>query len=156
LRITDLAALLTARCRVWHPVSMQVFRIRADGDLSWRDLALAALFFAMLFRAFVPAGFMPQVSAADGTLQIVICTIDGTRTLDGSSREGSALDGALAKSHGPCAFAATPAAPPPAAPVVSVVQAIALVLLPLNTAPLEAPRTAETPHCPRGPPLSRA
>jgi hypothetical protein len=131
---------------------MNVFRIRTDRDFSWHDLALAALLFAVLIRAFIPAGFMPQVSADGGSVQIVICTIDGARTIDGLPNEGSTLDGTLAKAHGPCAFAAAPASPPPSAPIVSVTQAIALVLLPLDATPLQPCRVTESAHAPRGPP----
>lgn len=96
---------------------MKAFRVHSRTVLCETLLALAI--FAAVVRALVPQGFMLSATA-DGPA-ITICTIEGSRTLDGAPRDPA--DAANVAS--PCAFAgigALAAAPRP--PAITVALAI--------------------------------
>lgn len=111
--------------------------------------------FAALIRAFIPAGLMPH--SQDGQITMVICTIDGARTVIGTPLDRSAGSDAMSAVQMPCAFAALAAmAPPPEAAVLSLAIAIERRLITLDTAD---PAVATPPfrlQAPRAPPYLQA
>lgn len=124
---------------------MNAFRPASGSQLGWRDLLLGAALFAALLRALIPVGFMPH--AAKGSITMVICTIDGARTVSGQPLESSGAGDAMTSAQMPCAFAALAAmAPPPDAPVLSLAIAIERHLVTLDeTAAMER----DPPHRPQ-------
>lgn len=111
--------------------------------------------FAALLRALIPAGLMPH--SQDGEITMVICTIDGARTVIGTPLDRSAGGDAMAAVQMPCAFAALSAmAPPPEAPVLSLAVAIERGLITLDTADPAVATPPFRPQAPRAPPYLQA
>jgi hypothetical protein len=78
-----------------------------------RSLALSLALCAMLLRALLPAGWMPN-PAAEGS-PFVVCSVDGAH-VPGKP----AGDPAQERGHAPCAFAAVAHLAPPASGPVAV------------------------------------
>jgi len=74
-----------------------------------RSLALSLALCAMLLRAVLPAGWMPNPSAEAGASPFVICSVNGTHS--GGKPFG---DTTQERTHAPCAFAAAAHLAPPA------------------------------------------
>jgi hypothetical protein len=111
----------------------------------FKTAALHVALVAMLLRAFLPAGWMPQSAAAGAPF--VICTADGP------VHPAKPHDADHAKSA-PCVFAAAAhLAPPAEAPALAVTAAVAAVP---HAAPPQAPVRPESHRAaaPRGPPIS--
>jgi len=146
------AIVLAGQGRGAYQAGMRGLRISASGGLQWRDVLLALALFAAVVRALVPPGFM--LAAHEGRVDIVICTVDGAKTVSGQTRESDGRGPALAGMSAPCAFAGlAAAAPPPEAVIVSVAQAIAVDRLPLSETPSLAPQAAYRSQAPRAPPV---
>lgn len=134
---------------------MGSWRINVDDGLKWRDALLALALFAAIVRSLIPAGFMPAVE--DGQFSMVICTADGSKTLDGEVREPTGADGAMASTHAPCAFSGLATmAPPPSAPIVSLAVAIESGLVPSDSTPAKLTAPEHRPQAQRAPPLLQA
>jgi hypothetical protein len=121
----------------------------------WRDALLALALFAAVVRAMVPQGFM--LTTQDGTVAISICTVDGARTLNGTTRNDGGASDAMAGMQAPCAFAGlTAAMPPPDAPIVSIAEAVELRLVDIDETPLTVEDRQHRPQAPRAPPQLHA
>lgn len=130
---------------------MNAFRIATTARFGWRDALLGAALFAALLRALIPAGFMPHVENGDVTM--VICTIDGARTLSGAPLEKTSQGDAMAAAQMPCAFAALAAlATPPDAPVLSLAMAVERRLVTLDETAALSPEPPYRPQAQRAPP----
>lgn len=135
--------------------AMGRFRIRTGGRLGLRDALLALALFAAVVRALVPQGFM--LAEHKGSVAVVICTADGSKTLAGVPRSGDQRGDGLASMNAPCAFAGLAmAAPPPAAPIVSLAQAIELRVAAVDAEPPAAVTAVHRPQSPRAPPRLHA
>ena len=120
-----------------------------------RDLMIALALFAAVLRGLVPQGFM--LTASEGEPAIVICSMDGMRTLDGGALDTSKASDVLAGMNGHCAFAGLAAmAPPPDIAVVSMAQAIALELFSAEDGRTPVSSPTYRPQAPRAPPISNA
>lgn len=134
---------------------MQSLRIDPKGALSWRDALLALALFAAIVRSLIPAGFMP--TERDGALTLVVCTMDGARTLTGETRTESGVDDVFAAAHAPCAFASLATlAPPPEAPVLSLPLALERRLVRLDETPTLVATPPYRPQAQRAPPRLQA
>ena len=78
---------------------MNAFRINPAARLIRHDVLLGVMLFAALLRAFIPAGFMPH--AENGKVTMVICTIDGARTVTGQPLERTSGSDAMASAQMP-------------------------------------------------------
>ena len=109
------------------------------------------LLVAVLLRAGIPDGWMPNLAGA-GEGPLVICTGAGPLNVHEPSRRFPAKP--RAPGHGPvCAFAGLGSAPPVAPPVIAPPRFAALDLLD-PTPPREAPAKAwRRQHSARAPPL---
>ncbi len=72
-----------------------------------RSLAVSLALCAMLLRALLPVGWMPNSGPDAAVSPFVICSIDGHH----SGKTGNSKDGE--RRHGPCAFAAAGHLAPP-------------------------------------------
>jgi hypothetical protein len=134
---------------------MNWLRLSTSQGFGWRDALLGAALFAAILRALIPAGFMPH--AENGEITMVICTVDGARTIAGEPLGKSAGGDAMAAMQMPCAFAALAAmAPPPEAPVVSLALAIERRLVKLDERPAAVAAPPFRPQAPRAPPHLQA
>jgi len=134
---------------------VNAFRINPAARLIRHDLLLGVMLFAALLRAFIPAGFMPH--AENGKVTMVICTIDGARTVTGQPLERTSGGDAMASVQMPCAFAALAAmAPPPEAPVVSLAMAIERRLVTLDETRVTVTAPPFRPQAQRAPPSLHA
>ncbi|HEV2650193.1 MAG TPA: hypothetical protein VGU69_02965 [Rhizomicrobium sp.] len=78
-----------------------------------RQLAVSLALAAMMLRALLPDGWMPNTGSAAITLPFVICSFDGTHH---SGKQPVDQD----RHHGPCAFAAAAHLSPPADTAITV------------------------------------
>ena len=121
----------------------------------WRSLLLLPLLFGLVFRAFIPAGYMPSVGN-DGHFNMVLCSdglnakLTSVPTQAGDPEEPE-HDSSGAQ-HGPCMYAA--AAHNMGAPAAAVWHSTASVkllppasALPGPTTPGDIPR-AQSPRAP--------
>lgn len=136
-----------------------------------RTPVIGLLMAALLFRALIPAGFMPTL-ASDGTIIMELCSGFTTKTvvvhLDGRAESANHVDhagyadshdashdsshGDLFK-HSPCGFAvaATAAGPPDLRPAIAPV--FRLTLLSVLRTTTRTPPSIHRSQTPRGPPL---
>ena len=134
---------------------MQSLRVDPKGALSWRDAFLALALFAAIVRSLIPVGFMP--TERDGQLTLVVCTMDGARTLSGETRSESGVDNVFAAAHAPCAFAALATlAPPPEAPILSLPMALERRLVRLDETTDAIVTPPYRPQAQRAPPSLQA
>lgn len=121
-----------------------------------RTPVLGLLMAALVFRALIPAGFMPTQDE-NGRMVMELCAgfttksviVDLGAGLDDAPTPGSALF-----EHSPCGFtAAALSAPPPDAPPVFASLAPEAPL-PAADVPVDAAYTVHRTQSPRGPPLS--
>jgi hypothetical protein len=119
-----------------------------------RTPIIGLLMAALLFRALVPAGFMPA-QAENGAIVMQLCSGFSTKSVVVDFGQASATHdgGSQLFDHSPCGFtAASIAAPPPAT--------LAFVAGTLDTPPVRGDlRSVITPsitraHSPRAPPLA--
>lgn len=137
---------------MYGAAAMERLRISWTGELGWRDALLGLALFAAIVRSLIPQGFMPGVQ--DGQFAMVICTVDGAKTLDGADRPASGIDGVMAAAHAPCAFAAVAVlAPPPSAPIVSLPLAVQSGHIVRDESPGGPADAPFRPQAPRAPPL---
>lgn len=131
---------------------MERLRIVRAERFGWRDALLGLALFAAIVRSLIPQGFMPGVQ--DGQFAMVICTVDGAKTLDGADRPASGIDGVMAAAHAPCAFSAVAVlAPPPSAPTVSLPLAVQSGLVVRDETSGRPADPPFRPQAPRAPPL---
>jgi len=110
-----------------------------------RSFAVTLALSAMLLRAVLPAGWMPNLTGT-GDAPLVICSIDGAHHLPSH-------DPAHGDDH-MCPFAAVAhLAPPQLAPAIPQPFAVAWVA-PHFGEPLAASPPHDPGHAPRGPPVS--
>ena len=132
-----------------------MFRSSCESRRAWHDALLGMVLFAALLRAFIPAGFMPH--RENGQVTMVICTIDGARTVSGAPLEKTSGGEAMAAMQMPCAYAAmTALATPPEAPVLSLAMAIERRLVTLDETPVAAAEPPFRPQAQRAPPRLHA
>lgn len=110
---------------------------------AWRQPALMLALTLMVFRALLPAGFMPVFSAA-GMPQMVICSGLGTKTIPGDAEHAPRHD------LTPCAFAVNLGGPAPDAALVLPVLAAGIVNAAIVLA--AAPQTYFRLYASRAPP----
>lgn len=109
---------------------------------------------AMLFRALLPIGWMPNIGGAPGT-PIILCSLDGPVQIllgaDGQPVKQSP-DQNDAHQHDACPFAAAPHFATPVA--VAVLAPPGIAATPLASAPEQLQPASDfyTPQSPRGPP----
>src|ERR1700761_12940 len=72
-----------------------------------RQLAVSLALAAMLLRALLPDGWMPNTGSAAAASPFLICSIDGAHQRDGKTPADQE------RHHGPCAFAAAGHLSPP-------------------------------------------
>ena len=83
---------------------------RPPGKRQLRQIALALLLPALMFRAAIPAGYMPTVGAL-GQVSLVMCSaVDVTGSTPGGVKDRHSPENA--RSSGPCHFAASTALAP--------------------------------------------
>jgi hypothetical protein len=112
-----------------------------------RSFAVTLALSAMLLRAVLPAGWMPNVTGVGGAA-LVICSVDGTHHLPSQDPTRSQHDDHM------CPFAAVAhLAPPQLPPAVAQPSAVA-ALAPHFDAPLAVSHLHDPGHAPRGPPVS--
>src|ERR1700759_2198319 len=78
-----------------------------------RQLAVSLALAAMMLRALLPDGWMPNTGSAAITLPFVICSYDGTHPAGKQTVDQD-------RHHGPCAFAAAAHLSPPADTTIAV------------------------------------
>jgi hypothetical protein len=109
---------------------------------------------AMLFRALLPIGWMPNVGATHG-IPIVLCSVDGPVLLalgaDGKPIKPGPAQGDTHQ-HDVCPFAAAPHLGTPVDVAVRAPVAIAAATAISPPERLRAPSESFTPQSPRGPP----
>ena len=112
-----------------------------------RSFAVTLALSAMLLRAMLPAGWMPNIAGVGGAA-FVICSVDGLH-------HGPAHDPAQGQHDDHmCPFAAAAHLAPVQAPPV-IVQPVAVASLDHTFAEQLPPfATADPGHAPRGPPVS--
>lgn len=114
-----------------------------------RSLALSLALCAMLLRAVLPAGWMPNPSAEAGASPFVICSVNGTHS--GGKPFG---DTTQERTHAPCAFAAAAPLSPPALAAVRLAAPGAYRAIARPTVSIVVARTVlRHSHAPRAPPI---
>ena len=141
------------RFRFWH---LELARVSRPAALY---LALAA----MLFRAFLPDGWMPGTTP-QGQMALVICTMDGP--MQGMSMPmNDFMDGQMhmpmghgdAGHHEQCPFAAAPHhAPAPNLAMLSLPSLAVEAILETHDYDSLKDGRRRTPHSPRAPPVRNA
>jgi len=119
-----------------------------------RTPIIGLLMAALLFRALVPAGFMPA-QAENGAIVMQLCAGFGTKSVVVDLGDGAAThDGANQLfDHSPCGFAATAAAAPPPADVAFAASSTPASLTTRGDAGSIVPSIVRA-HSPRAPPLA--
>lgn len=112
-----------------------------------------ALLVAFLFKALIPAGFMPEFSGGDGgTFKIVICTAQGPKVV--TAHEDGTPDTAAKHMGEPCALSGLAALTLPAmVATVALPGPASRVSGPLPLAVSLPPVRAGPAHGPRAPPF---
>ena len=112
-----------------------------------RSLALSLALCAMVLRALLPAGWMPNPLPAAGAPAFIICSVDGVHG------GGKTDDPAQERTHAPCAFAvAAHLAPPAIAPAALPLPAYAGRAVVAHVAPSLVPFVSFRPQAARAPP----
>ena len=112
-----------------------------------RSLAVTLALTAMLLRAAIPAGWMPNLAGPLGGA-FVICTVDGAHHLPSHDLSKGHDDGSI------CPFAAAAHLAPPQLPQ-AIAAPFAIAFLAPQFADWTAPSHIHDPgHAPRGPPVS--
>ena len=120
-----------------------------------RTPIIGLLMAALLFRALVPAGFMPA-QAEDGRIVMQLCAGFGTKSVVVHLGESGAShdNGSELFDHAPCGFtAAAIAAPPPAADAFAISSTPDSPTTHADTASVVVP-SIQRAHSPRAPPLA--
>lgn len=110
-----------------------------------RSFAVTLALSAMLLRAMLPAGWMPNVTGVGGAA-LVICSVDGAHHLPSH-------DPAHGDDH-MCPFAAAAHLAPPQAPPAIAQPFVMAQFVPQFGAQLAMTYLHDLGHAPRGPPVS--
>jgi hypothetical protein len=113
----------------------------------FRSFAVTLALSAMLLRAVLPAGWMPNLAGA-GDASLVICSVDGAHHLPSHDPAHGQQDDHM------CPFAAAAHLAPPQLPP-AILQPFAVAwLAPHFAESLATFRLHDSGHAPRGPPVS--
>lgn len=120
-----------------------------------RTPIIGVLMAVLLFRALIPAGFMPA-QAENGEIVMQLCAGFGTKSVvvDFGPGHASQDPGAQLFDHSPCGFAAAAVSAPPPTPLTLSTSATADSLAnPSDTGSVITP-VLQRAHSPRAPPLA--
>jgi hypothetical protein len=120
-----------------------------------RTPIIGLLMAALLFRALVPAGFMPA-QAENGEIVMQLCSGFGTKSVVVDLGTGSATHdgGSQLFDHSPCGFAAAAVAAPPPADFAFAVGSTPDALTTRGDAGSVTVPSIVRAHSPRAPPLA--
>lgn len=120
-----------------------------------RTPIIGLLMAALLFRALVPAGFMPA-QAENGEIVMQLCSGFGTKSVvvDMGASGATHDSGSQLFDHSPCGFtAAAMAAPPPAAAAFAAISTPDSLATRADAPSVISPSIVRA-HSPRAPPLA--
>jgi hypothetical protein len=125
-------------------------RLESAVTPAFRSLAVTLALCAMLLRAVVPAGWMPNLVTADAA-PFAICSVDGLHhaPVHQDPARGSQDEHGFA-----CPFAAAAHLAPPLLPPALAQPFATAFLAPLFAAPRMSSYAGDPGHAPRGPPVS--
>jgi hypothetical protein len=117
---------------------------------AFRSLAVTLALSAMLLRAVVPAGWMPNTAASDAS-PFTICSIDGAHH---APTHQDPARGSQDEHGFTCPFAAIAHLAPPQLPLALPQPFATAFLAPISALPRIYSRIGDPGHAPRGPPVS--
>jgi hypothetical protein len=125
-------------------------RLESAVTPAFRSLAVTLALCAMILRAAVPAGWMPNPVAADAA-PFAICAVDGLHhaPVHQDPARGSQDEHGFA-----CPFATAAHLAPPQLPPALAQPFATAFLAPISALPRTVSRIGDPGHAPRGPPVS--